>query len=194
MQQTSAAQNLSTNRLDTKKLVTMAMLSAIGVVLGILFEIPILPVAPHLLYDPADIPILIGTLAYGPIPGVLMTFVVAAIQSLAKGSGGIIGFIMHFVSTGAMAFVAGALYHRRKQLGNMIVALALAVLTMTVLMVFMNLWLTPYFLKDMPLETARQMVRGLIVPATIPFNLIKAGLNCLLAGILFKSLQKVLKF
>lgn len=62
-----------------RKLATMAMLVAISIVLVYLIHFPIFPGAAFLEYDPADIPILIGAFAYGPVAGVLLTVVTAVI-------------------------------------------------------------------------------------------------------------------
>ena len=66
-----------------RKLATMAMLVAISIVLVYLIHFPIFPGAAFLEYDPADIPILIGAFAYGPVAGVLLTVVTAVIQGLS---------------------------------------------------------------------------------------------------------------
>ena len=58
-----------------RKLVTMAMLAALSIVLVYVVHFPIFPAAPFLEYDPADIPILIGTFAYGPVAGIILTVV-----------------------------------------------------------------------------------------------------------------------
>ncbi len=52
----------------TRKLTVMAMLTAISVLLVWLVHLPIIPAAPFLEYDPADIPVLIGAFAFGPRP------------------------------------------------------------------------------------------------------------------------------
>ena len=58
-----------------KKLAVMAMLVALSIVLVWLIHFPIFAVVPFLEYDPADIPILIGTFAYGPLAGIALTVV-----------------------------------------------------------------------------------------------------------------------
>ena len=50
---------------NTKKMVTIAMLMAVSVVLVAFIHFPIMPAAPFLEYDPADIPIFIGTFLFG---------------------------------------------------------------------------------------------------------------------------------
>ena len=55
--------NVSAN---TRKLTTLAMLAALAIVLVALIHFPLVPAAPFLEYDPADIPIFIGTFLFGP--------------------------------------------------------------------------------------------------------------------------------
>ena len=78
----------------TRKLTVMAMLVAISVVLVYLIHFPIFPAAAFLEYDPADIPILIGAFAYGPVAGILLTGVASVIQgfTVSAGSGACVGF------------------------------------------------------------------------------------------------------
>ena len=57
----------NTKKTDIRKIVSMGMLAAISIVLVYAIRLPIIPIAPFLEYDPADIPILIGTFIYGPV-------------------------------------------------------------------------------------------------------------------------------
>ena len=52
--------------MKTRRIITIAVLAAISVVLVALIHFPIFPAVAFLEYDPADIPILIGTFAFGP--------------------------------------------------------------------------------------------------------------------------------
>lgn len=177
----------SSKQMDVRKLVTMGMLSALGVVLSAFIEFPIMPAAPFLKYDPADIPILMGTLVYGPMAGLMMTVVVSTIQTLLHGSGGWIGLVMHIVATGAMALVVGGIYGRsKKTLSSAAISLALGALTMVVVMTGMNLIMTPIFM-GVEMETVVEM----LVPVIIPFNLLKAGLNSLATFVLYKLIEKI---
>ena len=53
----------------TVKLVKMGAMVAISVALVYLIHFPIFPAVAFLEYDPADIPILIGTFVFGPSQG-----------------------------------------------------------------------------------------------------------------------------
>ena len=49
-----------------------------------------------------------------------------------------------------------------------------------------------YIFIPMLFGAPREMVTDLLLPGIIPFNLIKAGGNCLLTGILLSALQPVM--
>ncbi|MDQ9708161.1 ECF transporter S component, partial [Acinetobacter baumannii] len=65
-----------------KILTNMAMLASLSFVLVLLINFPILPAVPFMKYDPADIPILIGSFLFGPIGGLILTAIVSVIQGL----------------------------------------------------------------------------------------------------------------
>ena len=55
----------NTNRWSTKQLVTMALMCALGA-LFMYVQLPILPSAPFLTYDPSLVPAMVCGFAYGP--------------------------------------------------------------------------------------------------------------------------------
>ena len=69
-----------TSREKTVRLAKMGMLVAISIVLVYFIHFPIFPAVAFLEYDPADISILIGTFAFGPLAGILLTVVTSVIQ------------------------------------------------------------------------------------------------------------------
>ena len=93
---------------NSVKLAKMGMLVAISVILVYFIHFPIFPVVAFLEYDPADIPILIGTFAFGPLAGLLITVVVSLVQGLTvSAASGAYGIIMHIIATGTFVLVAG---------------------------------------------------------------------------------------
>ncbi len=174
---------------NTQKLTTLAMLSALSVILAWLIRFSIIPAAPFLEYDPADIPILLVTFLYGPLSGLLITVIVAVLQGMTvSAASGFIGIIMHILSTGSYVIVVGVVYSKVHSKKGAALALALGSLAMTIVMVGCNLVITPIFLGQ-PIEN----VINLLLPAIIPFNLIKAGLNGLLTFQVYKPLKKIIK-
>ncbi|NCC16706.1 MAG: ECF transporter S component [Clostridia bacterium] len=175
--------------MSTRVMVSLAMLAAISVVLVAAIHFPLIPAAAFLEYDPADIPILIGAFAFGPVAGLLLAIVVSVVQGLTvSAGGGIIGIVMHIVATGGCAFTAGSIYKRNKTRKNAVLALLAGALVQTVAMVIMNMIFTPLFMGQ-PLE----VVLAMLVPIIIPFNLLKAGINCTMTFLLYKSISHLLK-
>jgi len=171
-----------------KRMVTMAILTALSLVLMALIKFPILPAAPYLIYEPADVPILIGTFMFGPFAGVLMSIVVSAIQATLFSGDGWVGFVMHVIATGVFATTAGLIYKKFHSRKGAIIALALGTLAMAAVMVPVNLIVQPNFYG-----VSYDVVVKLIVPVIIPFNLIKAGINSIITMIVYKTVSKVVK-
>ena len=72
---------------NLNKLAKMAMLVAISIILVAIVHFPIFPAVAFLEYDPADVPIMIGTFAFGPLAGLLITVVVCLVQGLTVSAG-----------------------------------------------------------------------------------------------------------
>ncbi len=169
------------------KLAKMGMLAAISVVLVYMVHFPIFPAVPFLEYDPADIAILIGTFAFGPLAGLGLVFVAAIIQGVTvSAQSGIYGIIMHILATGSFVLVTGILYKRGKSRKSAVIALACGTLTMTVVMGVANLIVTPIFMG-----TTVDVVKALM-PYILGFNLIKAGINSVVTFLLYKRISKFL--
>lgn len=168
----------------TLKLAKIAMLVAISVVLVYLVHFPIFPPVPYLEYDPADIPIFIGTFAFGPLAGLMLVVVTAVIQGVTVSSAsGIYGIIMHILATGSFVLVAGIIYRGNKSRSKAVVALSAGVVTMTAVMVVANLIVTPLYM-GVPVS----VVKGLL-PYIIGFNLVKAGVNSIITFFLYKRIS-----
>jgi len=172
---------------NLNKLAKMAMLVAISVILVSIVHFPIFPAVAFLEYDPADIPILIGTFAFGPIAGLMITAVVCVVQGVTVSAGsGAYGIIMHMIATGAFVLVAGLLYRHKKTKKEAIIALASGTLTMVVVMYFANLVITPMF-TGWPVEAVKELM-----PFILAFNAVKAGLNSLVTFLLYKRISAFL--
>ena len=170
-------------RLSTVKLAKLAMMAAISCVLVLLVRIPFPPLS-FLVYDPADIPIYITTFAFGPVAGVMLTIVVSLIQAFVLGGDGVYGFIMHVLATGIFAIVAGNMYRHKKSKKEAVAALIAGVLTAVVVMCVANYFITPLFM-GVPKEAVAQ----LLIPAIIPFNLLKAGINAIVTFLVYKRIS-----
>lgn len=172
----------------TVKLAKMSMLVAISVVLVSLIHLPIFPAVAFLEYDPADIPILIGTFAFGPLAGFILTVITSVIQGVTVSAhSGVYGIIMHIIATSALVLVAGIIYGKGKSKRRAVLGLILGTLAMTVAMFFANLIVTPLFMG-----APREVIMALM-PMILAFNLIKAGINSIVTFFLYKRLSCYLK-
>jgi len=182
---TENEKRLTRQKSITLRITTLGMLAALAIAMVYMFQIPIIPAAPYLLYDMADIPILIGTLFFGPGAGIILTLIVSFIQGLTvSASGGVIGVIMHIVATGTFVMVTGLLHKIWKN--RILIPIIFGVLSMTLIMIPFNLIFTPIF-YHIPVSA----VVDLLIPATIPFNLIKAGINGGIALLIFQALIRI---
>ena len=168
--------NTQTKR-NTLRLATMGMLAALAVLLVAFVHFPLIPAAPFLEYDPADVPILIGTFLYGPWAGLGLAGVVCIGLTVSAASGPI-GILMHFLGTGACVLAAGLIYRRWHTYKGAVGALGASVLVRTAVMCGCNLVFTPLFLGSSVGE-----VVAMLLPAIIPFNLAKAAINMLYAAL-----------
>ncbi len=171
----------------TTKLAKMGLLVAISIVLVYLIHFPIFPAVAFLEYDPADISIMIGTFAFGPLAGLALTVVTAVIQGLTvSASGGVYGILMHIIATGTFVLVAGNIYRVNKTKKGAIIALAVGVASWVIIMILANLVITPLFMG-----VTRDVVVGLM-PFIAAFNFIKAGINSIITFFLYKRVSKFL--
>ena len=174
--------------INTRKLTTMAIMAGVSIVLVFLIRFPIFPAVPFLEYDPADIPILIVSFAYGPLAGLIVTITAALAQGFTVSAhSGVYGIIMHIISTGSFVFIAGIIYKVKHNHLGAGVAVICGVIISAAVMIPANLLVTPLFMS-VPMDVIKEM----LLPIIIPFNLIKAGINGVVTFLLYKSISKLI--
>ena len=172
---------------STLKLVKMGMLVAISIALVYLIHFPLFPAVAFLEYDPADIPILIGTFAFGPVAGVLLTIITSVIQGLTvSAASGVYGIIMHIIATCTLTLIAGGIYAKQKSRKAAITGLISGTIAMAVVMIAANMIITPLFMG-----VPRAAVWSLM-PFIVGFNVVKAGINGLITFFLYKRISNFL--
>ncbi|MGI6668388.1 MAG: ECF transporter S component [Acetivibrionales bacterium] len=172
-------------KFGVKKLATMAVLSALSIALMLLIKFPLIPAAPYLIYEPADVPIFIGAFLFGPMAGLLITVVVSAIQA-SMSPDGWVGFVMHVLATGTFVVLAGLIYRKLHNIKGAIIALVSGTIAMTLIMIPANLVIQTLF-RDMEFAA----VAKLLIPVIIPFNLLKAGLNSIITFVVYKRISNI---
>ena len=175
--------------ITTRKVAVMGIMAALSVVLVFLVHFPIFPAAPFLEYDPADIPILIATFAYGPVSGLVVTAVASVVQGVTvSAQSGVYGILMHVISTGSFVLTTGLIYRARHDRRGAGIAIICGVLVSAAVMAVANLIVTPLFM-GVPVEA----VKAMLLPVIVPFNLIKSGINGAVTFFLYKPASGLIK-
>lgn len=169
----------------TKKITAAAMLSAIAYVVMALGRIP---VVLFLSYDPKDIVITLGGLIWGPLTAFAVSVIVSVIEMVTVSDTGVIGCVMNIVSTCAFACTAAVIYRKFRSLKGALAALGAACVVMTAVMLLWNYLVTPIYMGY-----PREAVAQLLLPAFLPFNLLKSGLNAAFTFLLYKPVVTALR-
>ncbi len=169
------------------KITSISILVALSVIAGYFIHFPILPQAPFLLYDPGSVFLLIGSFKLGPKTGIVMCFITAILFALITGQGGPYGALMNFLATGTLVYVSSQIYFLHHNKKGALLGIILGTLAMTLVMIPANLVITPIYLG-----VNREIVVKMLIPAIIPFNLLKGIISGFLTFILYKRLYPLI--
>ena len=172
-------------QIDTKQLVVMALMAALAYVAVALFRVP---VVLFLKYEPKDCILAICGMLYGPLPALVTAILVALLEMVTISDTGPIGLVMNVLSSVLFICPPAILYQRKRNFKSAVLGLLCGALLMTAGMLLWNWLITPLYM-NMP----RQAVVELLVPAFLPFNLLKAAFNSVLTVLLYKSVVTTLR-
>ena len=169
----------------TRRITTVAMLCAIAFAT---VSIGRVPVVLFLKYDPKDTIIALGGFLFGPMTSFCVAVIVSIIEMMTISETGILGCIMNILSSCSFACVASTIYKRKKTLHGAIIGLAAGCITMVSVMLLWNYLITPIYMGY-----PREAVVQLLLPAFLPFNLLKGGLNAAFTFLLYKPIVHALR-
>lgn len=176
-----------TARMDTKKLATLAMLTALAYV--VMYLSKLMPsVNGFLDFDFKDVVLCIGGFVYGPIAALMMIVIVCVLEMVTVSHTDIIGCIMNIVATASFVCTACAIYKRKHTMKGAIVGLASAVVVLVVVMLAWNYFLTPIYQK-----IPREAVAAMLPTVFLPFNAVKGGLNMTATLLVYKPVVDALR-
>ena len=139
-------------------------------------------------YDPKDIIITLGGLIWGPLTSFIVSVIVSMIEMVTISENGILGCIMNIVSTCSFACTAAVIYKKKRTLKGAVAGLLAGSLAMVLVMMLWNYLIAPIYMGY-----PREAVAKLLVPAFLPFNLLKAGLNAGFTFLLYKPITTALR-
>ena len=149
---------------------------------------PLIPAVPFLKYDPKDVIIAICGFIFGPLPALAVAVVVSLIEMITVSGTGFIGLLMNVLSTAAFVCPAALIYSKKRSIGGAIVGLVSGTVLMCIVMLLWNYIVTPIYMGY-----PREAVAELLLPAFLPFNLIKAIINAALTLLIYKPLVIALR-
>ena len=170
---------------NTKKITTTAMLSAIAFVAVVVGRFP---VVLFLKYDPKDIIITLGGFVFGPLASLSMAVLVSLAEMLTVSENGILGFLMNVISSASFACTAAFLYRKKRMRLGAAAGLLCGWGCMIAIMLLWN-----YLIAQIYMGTSREAVARLLIPAFLPFNLIKGGLNAGITMLLYRPVTAGLR-
>jgi len=170
---------------DTKKLTTLAMLTALAFIVAIVR----IPVGLFIFrYEAKDVIIVTSGFIYGPLAVIAMSIVLSFLEMLMLSDTGWIGFFMNIIATCSFACTASIVYKFRRTLGGAAIALTAGVLVNVPIMLLWNYLIVPIFTPGI----AREQVLSMLIPIFLPFNLLKGGINAALTMLLYKPIRLAL--
>ena len=163
------------------------VVATIGAVAALLsfVQIPILPAAPFLTYDPSLMPAMVCGFAFGPGAGFAVGAVAAIIHSLMLGEW--VGGLMNICATLFFVVPAAAIYARKHTFAGAIIGLLVGCVVATIGAVAANLTIGVWFWYG-----SADVIMPLILPAVLPFNLIKTVLNSALTLLVYKAISNLI--
>lgn len=159
--------------------------------------------------DFSELPILIGTFAFGPAAGVMMECLKILLKLLVKGtSTAFVGDLANFVVGCSFILPASVVYAFRKTKKNAMIACIVGTLVMTIFGTAFNaIYLIPAFSKlfHMPMEQIYDMgtavnplvkegnIISFVVACVAPMNLIKGVSVSIVTLLVYKRLSPIIK-
>lgn len=191
---------------NTRRLVVIAMLSAIAIVIYYLdFPVPLMP--SFIKLDLSNVISLIAAFALGPISGVSVCFIKNLVHLLIKGLSTTygIGDIFDFVTSAVFALVAGLIYLKMKNKKGALIGCAVGTAVYSAISLPLNLFIVyPIYAAafggmDAIVGMYKEILPsidslfGALAIFNLPFTLIKGILCSVVTIIIYKPLSPVIK-
>ena len=183
-EQSKTVQFQNTNAWDTRQLVTMALMAAIGALLAFV-QIPLIPGVTFLTYDPSFVPAMICGFAFGPGAGVAVGSIGVVIYGLIMGDW--VGALMNVIMAVCYVLPAALIYRKFHTFKGAIAGFAVSCVTVLIGALIANLTVGVWFWYG-----STDVIMPLLLPAVVPFNLAKAILNSVLTMVIYNAVSNLI--
>lgn len=174
--------NTSNSSWSSEKIAKYALFVALSMAVSFI-EFPLIPDLSYLKYDPSGIVCLVAGFAYGPAASAIVSVLGFAPHLFTNPLGSIMAVL---VSLGASVTAAFIYKKMRTKKGAAISLIAGSVVAIA-LAIGGNLIITPLYAH---ITTAQ--VAALIIPALLPFNVIKLALHIAVTLLIYKPISNLL--
>lgn len=172
----------------TRFMAVCAMLSAMAVILQLMAAF-IPKVGGFLDIEFSDLPAIIGTLALGPLCGVLIELIKNVVHC-AFTTTGFVGELANFVVNGTFVLVLGLIYKAHKTKKTAIAGFAAATIVYTLAAMAANYFLMfPLYMPDAP----KNVIWAMILSTVTPFNIVKGIVLSVITLLIYKKLSPIIK-
>ncbi len=168
-----------------KELSTVGMLCAIAYAAVAVGRIPLIL---FLKYDPKDVVIAVGGLLFGPLTSFSVALIVSLIEMFTISENGVLGFIMNVISSSLFVCTAALVHKKKRGMSGAVTGLVCGWGCMVCGMLLWNYLITPIYMGCPRAEVAK-----LLLPAFLPFNLIKGGLNAAFTMLFYRPVMATFK-
>lgn len=175
---------LNPKKTDVKRLVGMAVFSALAYAVTFVFRIPV----AFLTFDAKDAVLTVASFIYGPIAALIMAFIPAFIEFITISQTGFWGFLMNHLSSACFAFTASLIYKKKRSFSGAVIGIYSAIVITTLFMIPMNILITPIYTK-----TSAADVIKILPTLLLPFNFAKALMNGAITMFLYKPVSTAMK-
>ena len=183
----AAASPARTARMDTKRVVSLAMLTAVAYI--VMYLSKLMPSVMFLDFDFKDVVICIAGFTFGPTSAAIIAILVAFIEMVTISTTGVIGFIMNALATCAFCCTACFVYKKLHTKKGAVLGLSLGVVCLVAVMLLWNYLITPLYMTNF----TRAEVAALLPTLFLPFNLAKGGMNMAATLLLYAPVVTALR-
>lgn len=169
---------------SSEKIAKYALFVALSIAVSFI-EFPLIPDVNYLKYDPSGIVCLIAGFAYGPYAAAIVSVLGFAPHFFTNPFGAIMAIL---VSLGA-SVSAAIVYKKIRTKEGAIISLVVGSIVAIALAIVGNLIITPLYA-----HLSVEQVAALIVPALLPFNVIKLALHCAVTMLVYKPVSNLLNY
>ena len=180
---------------SVKKLVTIALLSSLS---SVLFLIDI-PIVMFYKLDLSNVPVLVGSFAYGPVAGLIIAFIKDLLGLLHSSSGGV-GELADFIAALPFALICGHMYKLNKTRKTALISMLISTVAASIVSVLLNAYvLIPLYVPTNGLEVIAKSASKIfpfidsglefLLYITAPFNIFKGLVISAVTFVIYKKLS-----